>query len=90
MSDPFFKQPNNIDSPAKNAIVVVPSDVADQGTSYKALYIGGSGDVKCETVGSTAGSFVTFTGLVAGSILPVRIRKIYATGTTATNMIGLY
>jgi hypothetical protein len=32
---------------------------------------------------------VTFVGVAAGSILPVMARRVYVTGTTATNIVAL-
>lgn len=53
---------------------------------FKALYIGGDGDVK---VGNSDGDAVIFSGLVAGTILPVYGTRVYSTGTTATNIVAL-
>jgi hypothetical protein len=36
------------------------------------------------------GSTVTLEGVLAGSILPIQVSKIYATGTTATNIHALF
>jgi hypothetical protein len=32
---------------------------------------------------------VTFAGLAAGSILPVMVRRVLSTGTTASLLVGL-
>lgn len=53
---------------------------------FKALFIGGEGDVK---VGNTEGDAVTFSGLAAGTILPVYGTRVYSTGTTATLIVAL-
>ena len=55
-------------------------------SEFKALYIGGDGDIK---VGNTEGDAVTFVGVVAGTILPVYGIRVYSTGTTATNIVAL-
>jgi len=49
--------------------------------------VGGAGNIKVDTLG---GDTVTFTGVLAGSILPVRILKVYSTDTTATNIVAVY
>jgi hypothetical protein len=51
------------------------------------LYIGTTGTLKVTTV---AGDDVTFTGILAGSFFPVQVVKVWATGTTATNIIALW
>jgi len=35
-------------------------------------------------------SIVTFSHLPTGTFLPVQVLRVYATGTTATNMIALW
>ena len=71
--------------PAYDAASVTPSDTTRIG-GVRGLYIGGAGDVKITTEG---GSDITFSGVVAGSILPIRATRVYATGTTADNIIAL-
>lgn len=73
---------------AEQASSVVPSDSADLSSGMtRGLYIGGSGDVK---VDMADGSTVTFVGLAAGVIHPLRVKRIYTSGTTATNIIAVY
>ncbi len=65
------------------AAVVTPNDGTDLSTAG-IIYVGGSGDVKVDTL---AGDTVTFYGVPAGSYVPVRVKRVYSTGTTATNMV---
>ena len=51
------------------------------------LYVGVGGDVKVKTMG---GDIVTFKGLATGQFVPVQCVRIYATGTTATDIIALW
>lgn len=51
------------------------------------LYVGVTGDVKVKT---TAGNDVVFTGVPAGSFIPVQVKQVFATGTTATNIVALW
>lgn len=73
--------------PARDAAAVTPSDSAQISPVARALYVGGSGDIKLVTQGGTT---VTFQDIVAGSILPVRATKVFATDTTATNIVALF
>jgi hypothetical protein len=77
---------SNLSDPASHAFAVTPSDGSDLSTWALALYVAGSGDVRVTTWG---GETVTFAGVPAG-VLPVRVRRVHATGTTATGIIGLY
>lgn len=53
----------------------------------RALYVGVSGNVTVDMV--EGGSNLTFTAVPAG-ILPIQVTRVYATGTTATNIVALY
>jgi hypothetical protein len=68
---------------ARDATAVTTSDTADN--TYAYLYVGGTGNVKVTT---EAGTDVTFTSVPVG-YLWVRTRLVWATGTTATNIVGL-
>jgi hypothetical protein len=72
--------------PGYDAAAVTPSDTTHLG-NVRALYIGGAGDVRIDTEG---GSTVTFVGVQAGSILPVRAARVYSTSTTATSIVAIY
>ncbi len=51
------------------------------------LYIGGAGNLKVLTIG---GDEVTFFAVPAGTTLQVRVRRVFATGTAATNIVALW
>jgi hypothetical protein len=87
MSDTFEANKSGLDSPAKNAFAVTPHDTNALTSDTRGIYIGGAGDMVLITSG---GETVTFVGLPAGFILPVRANVIKATGTTATSIVGLY
>ena len=53
----------------------------------RAIYVGNSGNLKVDMV---SGGTVTFSNLTAGTLLPIQVVRVYATGTTATLLIGLY
>lgn len=75
------------ESPAVNAFAVTPNDSTDLATATRGIYAGGAGDLKVTTLG---GDTVTFVGLAAGVIHPIRVARVFATGTTATNIVGVY
>lgn len=73
-----------LDDPAFDAFTITAGAGA-LATPIRALYVGGAGNV---TLTTPAGSSVQFTGLAAGSILPVRATHV--TAATATGLVGLY
>lgn len=66
---------------------VTPSDTDNLTRLTRALYIGTAGNVAVE---SEEGDSVTFSAVLGGSILPIRVRRVNSTSTTATNIIALY
>lgn len=51
------------------------------------LYVGSAGNLRVQTVG---GDDVTFNNINTGAFIPVQIVKVYATGTTASNILALW
>jgi hypothetical protein len=81
-------QPNFRGSdPADNAAAVTPNDSTDLTNTARALYVGSTGDVKVDTA---AGDTVTFGTVPSGAILPVRVKRVYSTGTTASNIVSIF
>lgn len=74
-------------APARGAFAVTPDDATDFTTQARALYIGSAGDVKVRT---WKDEDITFIGVIASYILPVRCKRVFATGTTASSIVGLY
>lgn len=77
---------------ASLATEVTPSDTADIVSSATSkntgcvLYVGSSGDLKVTTA---AGSVVTFAGVQVG-FFPVQVKRVWATGTSASNIVALW
>lgn len=51
------------------------------------LYVGVAGDVEVITAG---GDLITFKGVLAGTFLPVQVKRVGVATTTATDIIGLW
>lgn len=67
-----------------NATVVVPSDTV--GNVFSAFMVGVTGAVAFR---NSQGATVTLAAVPAYTVIPVATTGINATGTTATNIIGL-
>lgn len=82
---------SNIDSAsassAYGAFAITPSDTVNFLFQVRGIYVGAAGNVVIVTDDNEA---ITFVGCVAGSILPVRAKRVNSTSTTATSLVGLY
>lgn len=77
------------DLSARNLVAITPSDDSPLANVVKALYVGVTGTLKVTAVGDADTAAVTFVGVPAGAILPVRAVKVWNTGTSAGNIVGL-
>ena len=89
MADPIHNRAAELDSPAWTAAAVTPSDGTDLPTApTRGLYVGSAGNLVVNMAGG--GASVTFTGVPAGAILPIRVDRVLATSTTASAIVALY
>jgi len=81
---------------ATRAVDVTPSDTVEildpasgdgAYTSGNVLYVGTGGDL---VVTTASGDKITFVNIQGGSFLPIQVVKVWATGTTAANIIALW
>lgn len=86
MVDNFVSYLAGLDAPAQNAATLTPSDSTDLAVTTRFLYVGVTGDVTCILAGDS--STVLFKAVPVG-LHRLRVKRLYATGTTATNMLGL-
>jgi hypothetical protein len=80
----------------RSAAAVTPSDTTNipsvstengSGNNGCVLYVGGGGNLKVLTVGNDE---VTFVNIQDGSFIPIQVLRVYATGTTATNIVAIW
>ena len=70
-------------------IPITPSDTADQtpGSNFDGFILGG-GDGTLSLI-TPGGQIVAYTGLIVGQPYPFEFKRIRATGTGATGIVGL-
>lgn len=73
-------------APCQYFAAITKSDTVDLSHVTRAIYVGGAGNIAAVDV---YGKVVTFNGCVAGSILPIRVRRVND-ATTATNLVALW
>jgi hypothetical protein len=92
--DPFLRSSQSL--PAESALAVAPSDTAslappsgDPNKATRGLLIGGSGNVQVDMADGTTVT-LTFPATACGLMLPIAVKKVHATGTTATAIVAFY
>jgi hypothetical protein len=74
--------------PSNTVNIAYPGDDTTSPNNSKwpcVLYIGTSGNIKVRTAG---GNEITFVGV--SGFFPVQVVRVFATGTTATNIVALW
>ena len=75
---------------------VTPSDTVDipsvsraggAGNNGCVLYCGVAGNIRVLTVGNDD---VTLVGVNTGAFIPLQVKRVFATGTTSTNILALW
>lgn len=69
-----------------NAFAITPHDSTNFTRSARAIYVGVAGNITAVFADGTA---VLFTAVPQGSVLPIEVKRINATGTTATALVGI-
>lgn len=77
--------------PGASTVAVTPSnsvDIAQLNNEYpRALWVGGVGNVAVVT---PDGVVNTLEGVATGTLLPIQVRRVNSTSTTATSMVAIY
>jgi hypothetical protein len=83
----------SVDSPT---VLTISDNIMASGEAYTlyaddnqgcVLYVGNTGNVRVLTAGNDD---VTFVGIAAGAFVPVQVKRVFATDTTATDIVALW
>ena len=85
MSDLFSDHATGLDSPAANGHAITPDDNLDLENVTRFIYVGSTGDISIILANDDAP--ITIPAAPAG-YHPLRIKRVLATGTTATGIVG--
>ena len=72
--------------PASGVFVITPSDTENFVKTTRSIFVGGGGNL---SVLAADGSTAVLAGVPAGSVLPIAVRRVNASGTSATGLVGL-
>jgi hypothetical protein len=88
MSDRFPPAEDDVSAPARRTFPIVPSNTVPLPFVTKALTTALGGTVRLVAV-DNSGQDATDHYIPPGAILPIRARMVLATGTNATDLVGL-
>jgi len=70
--------------PFQNAVVPTQSDVTNETNPFRGLFVGTAGNVKFTTPNDQD---ITLKA-AAGTLLPFEMKRVWSTGTTASDLVG--
>jgi hypothetical protein len=89
MPDTFADRVHGLESPAARAALVTPDDSTDLAFTTRAIMVGVNGTLRVTTAG---GDTLTLPAscVTAGMLLPIRVARVHATGTTASDILAVW
>ena len=88
MTDPFKSHETALTSPARKGFSITPNDSVDLSVTCRAMFVGVAGDIS--VILADDSSSIVFKNVPAGSVLPISVKRVEATLTTASDILGLY
>ena len=86
MADTFKDFTGSLESPATDLAEVTPNDTSDLTSVSRALNVSGDGTVRVTTLdGTTATVYIA-----AGITFPLRVTRVWQTGTTASGIVAMW
>lgn len=75
-------------NPGAKLVSITPSDSTDLSSlGIRGLWVGGAGNIA--VVAGNDAAAVTLVGVPAGTLIPIKPKKIMSTNTTATDIVGI-
>ncbi len=87
MTFDFNETQKGATSPLSSGFAITPNDSSDLGQYTRGLWIGGGGDISL--ILAEDSSAVEIKNIATGSLLPMVVKRVNATNTTASEIIGL-
>ena len=87
MTDYWDKETEQLSDPAANAAEITPSDTTDLAQASRGIWVGYDGTLKVTMV---RGQVVTFRAVTAGQFIPIRVKRVWATGTSAQYLVAIW
>jgi hypothetical protein len=82
--------PSNITGPAVGGFAITPSNTVDLPFATRAIMVGQTGDIAVIFANDATNTPVILYNRQGGTTEPVMIKRVMVTGTTATQLTGIY
>lgn len=82
-----YSDVDSVMASGRKGFAITPHDSTELALTPKAVWVGGGGNLVVRLVDDSAD--ITFSGVAAGTLLPIR-PKLVKTTSTATLILGLY
>ena len=86
MIDTFETFGPGLESPATRLIAAIPDDAQNLSHASRAVNVATSGAVRVTTLGGD----IETVFIAAGLAFPLRVTRVWATGTTATGIVVMF
>lgn len=86
-ADPHQGTKAGLQDPPFRLRAITPNDSADLDLYVRGIYVGTGGDLKVLAVSDE--DPVTLVGVPGGTYIPMRVKRVYATGTDAEDLVGM-
>lgn len=87
MADLYAHSSPGLNSPAVDGAMIAPNDSTDLPHVTRAIYVGQSGQISAQLA---SGATIDLAAVPGGTMLPLRVRRVLSTGTTAGALVGLW
>lgn len=87
--DTFFPFTPELDSPATHIALVTTSDTVDLTNVTRYISIGVAGALKVTTLGGES-VIIPSGSLPVGQLIPLRVTRVWTTGTVATGIVAFW
>ena len=88
-TDDFVTFKGPLDGPADHVALVTPSDTDDLTKFTRGISFGTAGALKVDTAGGET-VVIPSGALTAGVVHPLRVKRVYSTGTAAANIVAYW
>lgn len=85
MTDTFKNHLAGLRDPIESATEVTPNDSTDLGVVSRAIYVGAAGNLRVTMLDQSVVTFAAGEGWH-----PIRVSRIWATGTTASSIVACH